>query len=38
MVPAGPLGTQWGTHLDGKEGQGRMEGHCYVKRWALGPT
>lgn len=33
MAQAGPLGAQWGPHLDGKEGQGRPEGHCYMRRW-----
>lgn len=29
---AGPPGAQRGPHLDGKEGQGRPEGHCYTRR------
>lgn len=30
MVQAGALGTHRGPLLDGKEGQGGLEGHCYV--------
>uniref|UniRef100_A0A8C0KD33 Roundabout homolog 3 n=1 Tax=Canis lupus dingo TaxID=286419 RepID=A0A8C0KD33_CANLU len=31
MVQAGLLGAQRGPHLDGKEGQGRPDGHCYTR-------
>lgn len=36
MGPAGPLAVQRGHHLDGKADQGRLEGHCYTRSWALG--
>ena len=37
MVQAGLLGAQRGPHLDGKEGQGRPDGHCYTRSWEWRP-